>query len=137
MAEQKKTARKGTRAVAATAPTATVAEMVESIVGCKWSLTVLALVQGGTTRPGAMTRSTPGLTTKVLNERLAKMLRFGILDRTLYPEVSPRVEYRLTSFGRRFTGILDAIDTLQNAVDRPVPARPAGATAARTRLKGR
>lgn len=94
----------------------TVAEMVESIVGCKWSLQVLALVRQGTTRPGAMTRTTRGLTTKVLNERLAKMIRFGILSRTSFPEVPPRVEYAFTPFGRRFLKIIDAVEELQESL---------------------
>lgn len=87
--------------------------MVESIVGCKWSLQVLALVRGGINRPGAMQRSVEGLSTKVLNERLNKMLRFGILEKTVYPEVPPRVEYSLTPFGRRFVAVLDAIEQLE------------------------
>jgi len=60
-------------------------------------------------------RSAPGLTAKVLNERLSKMLRFGILERVVYPEVPPRVEYRLTDFGWRFAGILDVIEDLQRS----------------------
>lgn len=88
-------------------------EMVESIIGCKWSLHVLSQVRGGINRPGAMVRATDGLTTKVLNERLAKMLRFGILEKTSYPEVPPRVEYRLTDFGRRFLRVVDEVESLQ------------------------
>lgn len=91
--------------------------MVENIVGCKWSLQVLHLVRGGVCRPGAMQRSVEGLTTKVLNERLRKLVRFGILERVQYPEVPPRVEYRLTTFGRRFATILDDIDALQRAIE--------------------
>lgn len=87
--------------------------MIESIVGCKWSLQVLALIRQGVIRPGAMVRACPGLTTKVLNERLRKMQRFGILRRIAYPEIPPRVEYQLTEFGQRFVAILDAIETLQ------------------------
>jgi DNA-binding HxlR family transcriptional regulator len=90
-----------------------VAEMVENIVGCKWSLTVLGLVRRGVNRPGAMTRSVEGLTTKVLNERLTKMVRFGILERIAYPEAPPRVEYKLTAFGERFSDVLDAIERLK------------------------
>lgn len=89
-----------------------VARMVEDIVGCKWSLTVLDLVRRGVNRPGAMEHSIEGLTAKVLNERLRKLVRFGILEKTSYPEVPPRVEYRLTEFGRRFSGILDQIAAL-------------------------
>lgn len=99
------------------AGTPKVAAMAENVVGCKWSLQVLHLVRGGVCRPGAMQRSVDGLTTKVLNERLRKLVRFGILERVQYPEVPPRVEYRLTNFGRRFATILDDIDALQRAIE--------------------
>ncbi|MGE3563330.1 MAG: winged helix-turn-helix transcriptional regulator [Phycisphaerales bacterium] len=88
--------------------------MIESIVGCKWSLHVLAQIRCGVNRPGALARSADGLTTKVLNERLNKMLRFGILARHAYPEVPPRVEYSLTPFGERFAEILDAVERLKH-----------------------
>ncbi len=95
----------------------TVALMVEDIVGCKWSLQVLAMVRQGTCRPGAMARAVDGLTTKVLNERLSKMVRFGILEKISYPEIPPRVEYALTDFGHRFIGVLDAIENLQSSLN--------------------
>jgi len=89
-----------------------VARMVEDIVGCKWSLTVLGLIADGVRRPGAMQRRVAGLTAKVLNERLRKLLRFGIIEREVFAEVPPRVEYRLTPFGRRFDGVLREIAAL-------------------------
>ena len=88
------------------------ARMVEDIIGCKWSLTVLGLVSDGVHRPGAMQRRVPGLTAKVLNERLRKLLRFGIIEREVFAEVPPRVEYRLTALGRRFDGVLREIAAL-------------------------
>jgi DNA-binding HxlR family transcriptional regulator len=91
------------------------ARMVEDIVGCKWSLTVLGLVAGGVSRPGAMQKRVPGLTAKVLNERLRKLLRFGIIERQVYAEVPPRVEYTLTDFGRRFEGVLREIAALEGS----------------------
>lgn len=103
---------------AARLPEQTVAGMVESIVGCKWSLTVLGLVRRGVNRPGAMEHAVPGLTAKVLNERLRKLVRCGILARTAYPELPPRVEYTLTGFGQRFLGLLDDIENLQRDLDR-------------------
>ncbi len=87
--------------------------MMESIVGCKWSLRVLALVRDGVHRPGAMEHAVEGLTAKVLNERLKKLSRYGILDKTVYPESPPRVEYRLTEFGQRFSALLDDIERLE------------------------
>lgn len=91
--------------------------MVEDIVGCKWSVAVLARVRAGTRRPGALEHSIPGLTAKVLNERLRKLTRYGILARTQYAEIPPRVEYSLTPFGERFFGVLDGIDALQREID--------------------
>lgn len=128
MALQAGTIRKGTNQKVGIVKKATVAaaqktrrppvsEMVESIVGCKWSLSVLAAIRGGTHRPGEIERACPGISTKVLNERLRKMLRFGILERENFGEIPPRVEYRLTGLGGRFVRLIDDIDELQRAVD--------------------
>lgn len=91
----------------------TAAAMVENVIKCKWSLTVFRLVREGVNRPGAMERAVPGLTTKVLNERLRKFVRFGVFERREFAELPPRVEYSLTPFGQRFAGVLDAVDALQ------------------------
>ena len=88
-------------------------------MGCKWSLTVIDRVRSGVRRPGAIEHAVPGLSQKVLNERLRKLVRFGILAKEAYPEVPPRVEYSLTDFGGQFARILDAIRALEEE-------RPAG-----------
>ena len=104
------------RQPATQAPSAS--RMVEDIVGCKWSLAVLGAVRGGVCRPGALEKSIDGLSKKVLNERLSKLVRFGILERHAFPEIPPRVEYRLTPFGERFFGVLDGVAALQREIDR-------------------
>jgi DNA-binding HxlR family transcriptional regulator len=96
-----------------------VASMVESIVGCKWSMAVLDAIAAGVERPGALQRHCAGISAKVLNERLRKLERFGVVDRVAYPEVPPRVEYRLTHFGRRFLPIIEAVRDLQSESDAP------------------
>lgn len=93
------------------------ARMVETIYGCKWSLTVYRLLANGINRPGRMVRSVDGLTTKVLNECLRKNMQFGIIERMAYPEVPPRVEYRVTPFGLKFIRILDELEKLQADID--------------------
>lgn len=90
--------------------------MVEDIIGCKWSLSVLDLVSRGVARPGAMQRSIDGLSTKVLNERLRKLLRYGLIERQVFAEVPPHVEYRLTTFGRRFERVLEQIRSLERGL---------------------
>ncbi len=91
--------------------------MVETIYGCKWSLTVYQLLAAGINRPGEMVRLVEGLTTKVLNDCLRRNLDFGILQRTAYPELPPRVEYRVTPFGEKFIRILDQLEELQTELD--------------------
>ena len=90
--------------------------MVETIYGCKWSLTVYQLLANGIRRPGEMVRSVEGLTTKVLNECLRKNVGFGIIDRISYNEIPPRVEYVVTPFGRKFIRILDELQKLQKEI---------------------
>ncbi len=87
--------------------------MIEDIVGCKWSLTVIDLIKNNVNRPGAMEKKVEGLSTKVLNERLRKLVKYGVVLKTIFPEVPPRVEYSLTEFGIRFITILDAIENLE------------------------
>jgi DNA-binding HxlR family transcriptional regulator len=91
--------------------------MVEDIVGCKWSLAVLGAVRTGVCRPGAMEHAIEGLSKKVLNERLAKLVRFGILEKQVYAEMPPHVEYRFTPFGDKFVALLDSIDALQREIN--------------------
>lgn len=93
-----------------------VSRMVEDIVGCKWSLSILKAIRNELQRPGEIQRSIDGISTKVLNERFVKMMRYGILDKKVYSEIPPRVEYNLTDFGEKFVAILDQIDSLQNHV---------------------
>ena len=104
---------KGTKPV----PRVAVSEVVENVLGCKWTLHVLAQIRDGVNRPGQLVRSADGLTTKVLNERLAKLVRFGVLEKRSFPEVPPRVEYRITPFGRRLNRVLDEVLALQRDVD--------------------
>lgn len=96
--------------------------MVEDVVGCKWSLSVLGAIRGGVARPGAIQREVDGISTKVMNERLAKLVRYGVVAKRAFPEVPPRVEYRITPFGRRFARILDLIDELETTADGDPPA---------------
>lgn len=92
------------------------ARMVETIVGCKWSLTVYNLLNNDINRPGEMVRNVEGLSTKVLNSCLKKNIEFGILARETFNEIPPRVEYKVTDFGNKFIKILDELETLQNEI---------------------
>ncbi len=90
-----------------------VTAMFENCIGCKWTLHVLDQIRRGVRRPGALVRSKRGLTTKVLNERLAKLTRYGVLTKRAFAEIPPRVEYDLTPFGEKFVDLLDRIEDLR------------------------
>ncbi len=98
-------------------PPADSARMVETIFGCKWSLTVYQLLANGINRPGEMVRSVAGLSTKVLNECLRRNMQFGILEKINYPEIPPRVEYMVTAFGEQFIATVGQIESLQKIID--------------------
>jgi len=91
-----------------------VAEVVEAVFGCKWSLRILGLIRQGICHPGAIERELEGLTPKVQNYYFRRMTELGILERVVYPAVPPHVEYHFTDFGRRFMPILDSIEALQH-----------------------
>ena len=92
----------------------TLIAMFEDCLGCKWTIHLLAQIRRGINRPSALVKTKNGLTTKVLNECLVRLTQFGIIEKKSYPEIPPRVEYRLTPFGQEFAVILDQIEALQN-----------------------
>ena len=63
----------------------------------------------GTKRFGELKKSVGNITQKVLTAQLRDMEESGLLTRTVYPEVPPRVEYTLTDLGRSLKPILDAM----------------------------
>ncbi len=90
--------------------------MVETIYGCKWSLTVYQLLAADINRPGKMVSSVEGLTTKVLNECLRKNVKFGILEKITFNELPPKVEYKVTPFGRKFLRVIEHLEALQDEI---------------------
>ena len=82
---------------------------VTELLRCKWTVSIVEAIARGVNRPGRLERELPGLTTKVLNERIAKLERFGMLVRHTYPEIPPRVEYEMTGRGQRFLELVRAI----------------------------
>ncbi len=93
------------------------ARMVETIIGCKWSITVYHLIDNGIIRPGEMVRSVEGLSTKVLNTCLKKNIEFGILKKNMFNEIPPRVEYEISTFGKQFVQVLKQLENLQLQLD--------------------
>ncbi len=90
-------------------PYAEVYECLTDILKCKWTLAILDAIAQGINRPGKLERALPGLTPKVLQERVRKLERFGLIRRQVYPEVPPHVEYAFTPRGERLIELLKTI----------------------------
>lgn len=67
---------------------------------------ILIRLNRGRQRFGELRRAIPGVSERVLSRQLDELERDGLVDRTVYPEVPPRVEYNLTPFGSTLCPIL-------------------------------
>ena len=92
--------------------------LLEDVIGCRWTISVLRAVSGGVRRPGALERHIDGISAKVLSDRLKHFQKAGIFERVVFPEVPPRVEYWLTPFGQKFTRLLKEVEKLQAELNR-------------------
>lgn len=79
------------------------------LIGDKWKVLILRDLIPGTKRFGELKKSIGTISQKVLTAQLRDMERSGLLIRTVYAEVPPRVEYSLTDLGRSLKPILDAM----------------------------
>ena len=84
-------------------------ETTLTLISDKWKVLILRDLLPGTKRVGELKKSIGHVTQKVLTAQLRQMEQSGLLTRTVYPEVPPRVEYTLTDLGYSLKPILDAM----------------------------
>lgn len=84
-------------------------ETTLTLIGDKWKVLILRDLLPGTKRFGELKKSVGNVSQKVLTAQLRAMEDSGLLTRTVYAEVPPRVEYTLTELGRSLQPILDAM----------------------------
>lgn len=78
-------------------------------IGGKWSLICLYWLDSGTRRFNELRRLMPAISHKVLAETLRNLEREGLICRTVYAEVPPRVEYRISSHGETVRPLIEAV----------------------------
>lgn len=79
------------------------------LIGDKWKVLILRDLMPGTKRFGELKRSIGSISQKVLTAQLRDMEKKGLVNRKVYAEVPPRVEYSLTKLGKSLQPILDAM----------------------------
>lgn len=79
------------------------------LVGGKWKMVILWHLRNGTLRFSELRRLLPGITQKMLTQQVRELEDFGIISRTVYPVVPPKVEYKLTAEGQKVIPALDML----------------------------
>lgn len=84
-------------------------EITMGLIGDKWKVLIIRDLLTGTKRFGELKKSLNGITPKVLTNNLREMEASGLVNRKVYAEVPPRVEYSLTEIGWSLKPILDSM----------------------------
>jgi DNA-binding HxlR family transcriptional regulator len=81
-------------------------EATLSVIGGRWKPILVCHLLGGRKRFGELRRLTPNATERMITLQLRELEADGVIDRHVYAEVPPRVEYEVTEFGRSLEKIL-------------------------------
>ncbi|MFD0768944.1 winged helix-turn-helix transcriptional regulator [Bacillus sp. CGMCC 1.60114] len=82
-------------------------EATLDVVGGKWKVVLLCILLDGKKRTSEIKRAMPNITQKMLTQQLRELEADGIIDRTMYNQVPPKVEYSLSEYGKSLTTVLD------------------------------
>ena len=81
-----------------------------AIIDGKWSIKILThLMYEGTLRFGELRKIIPDVTQRMLTHKLRELESRGVIERTVYPVVPPKVEYKLTELGQSLRPVLNAL----------------------------
>ena len=86
-------------------------EATLDVIGGKWKPLILWHLGDSVMRFGELQKSLHGVNAKMLTKKLRELEEDGVIRRTVYPEVPPRVEYAITEFGKTLIPILEALCT--------------------------
>jgi len=84
-------------------------DLVREVLNGKWKIHLLYFIAEGAKRPGDLQRKIPRATRRVLNVQLNELEKHGLVSRTIYAELPPRVEYELTALGQTVLPLITAL----------------------------
>jgi len=79
------------------------------LIGGRWTGAIIRVLMSGIYRFSDIAETVPGLSDRMLAERLRELESEGLVTRTVLPEMPVRIEYRLTDKGRALSGVIEAI----------------------------
>ncbi|MBC8083167.1 MAG: helix-turn-helix transcriptional regulator [Hymenobacter sp.] len=83
--------------------------LTKEVLNGKWKSSLLHHIAQGVQRPGALQRALPQATRRVLNVQLNELEQHGIIGKTIYPQLPPKVEYHLTDLGHSLMPVIHAM----------------------------
>ncbi len=86
-------------------------ETTLTLISDKWKILIIRDLLGGTKRFGELKKSINGISQKVLTSNLRAMEESGLVNRKVYAEVPPKVEYSLTSVGKSLDVVIGAMES--------------------------
>jgi len=112
------------------APVCGLFHRASELIGRRWTGAIIYVLLRGRTRFAALRAAIPGITDRMLSERLQELEQEGIVAREVIPETPVRIEYSLTDKGRALAGPIEAIgawahDWLGGAANQPGGGRSA------------
>ncbi|MGZ4032459.1 MAG: winged helix-turn-helix transcriptional regulator [Tumebacillaceae bacterium] len=84
-------------------------EATLEVIGGKWKCVILCHLTHGTKRTSELRRLMPTITQKMLTQQLRELEEDGIINRIIYNQVPPKVEYELSEYGWSLQGILNSL----------------------------
>ena len=81
----------------------------QKILSGKWALIILYHLSQGTLRFNELQRALPKITQATLTKQLRTLETYGMVERNIYPQIPPKVEYSLSQMGQDFTIVLDSL----------------------------
>jgi DNA-binding HxlR family transcriptional regulator len=86
-------------------------DLVGEVLYGKWKMRLLWFIHEGHKRPSELQRKVPDASRRVLNIQLNELEEHGLVFKTIYPVMPPKVEYNLTDFGHTLIPVISAIGT--------------------------
>lgn len=80
------------------------------LIGRRWTGAIIRAMLGRVVRFSDLTQTVPGLSDRMLSERLKELEAEKIVERTVFAETPVRIEYRITEKGRALAGVVESID---------------------------
>lgn len=80
-----------------------------NIIGGKWKPSIIHMIKTDRNRYSILLKNIPEISKQTLTNQLRELEKDGVIERTIFPEIPPRVEYNITNYGKTLLPIIDSM----------------------------